>query len=105
MKGVHVPTEKSQKQRSIIRLERKLWGDLVRAKNRLKIELMFLGIEIPAKFDNPHWSRNFLNWIDQQAHNDEDLKDILLLMLEEVKALRLLLLKTGRKFRELMQYI
>lgn len=57
---------------------------------------------MPAKFDNLHWSHNFLNWIDQQAHKDEDLKDTLLLMLQEVKTLRLLLLKTERKLRELM---
>jgi transposase len=103
LQGVHVPAEKSQKQRSIIRFRKKLWGDLVRAKNRLKSELMFQGIAVPAKYDNPHWSHNFMNWISQQAHGDEDLKDTLLLMLEEVQALRLLLLKTERKLRELMR--
>ena len=103
LQGVHVPAEKSQKQRSIIRFRKKLWGDLVRAKNRLKSELMFQGIAVPAKYDNPHWSHNFMNWISQQAHGDEDLKDTLLLMLEEVQALRLLLLKTERRLRELMR--
>ena len=102
LQGVHVPSEKSQKQRSIIRFRKKLWADLVRAKNRLKSELKFQGIEVPAKFDNPHWSHNFINWIEQQANNDEDLKDTLLLMPEEVQALRLLLLKTERRLRELM---
>lgn len=102
LQGVHVPSEKSQKQRSIIRFRKRLWGDLVRAKNRLKSELSFQGIEIPARFDNPHWSHNFMNWISAQAHADDDLKDTLLLMLEEVQALRLLLLKTERKLRELM---
>jgi len=100
---IHVPSEKLQKQRSIIRFRKKLWGDLVRAKNRLKSELKFQGIELPEKFDNPHWSHNFMNWISLQAHSDEDLKDTLLLMLEEVQALRLLLLKTERKLRELMR--
>lgn len=102
MRGVHVPTEKSQKQRSIVRFRKKLWGDLVRAKNRLKSELKFQGIEVPAKYDNPHWSHNFMEWIEQQGRNDEDLGDTILLMLEEVKALRVLLLKTERKLRELM---
>lgn len=102
LEGVHVPSEKAQKQRSIIRFRKKLWGDLVRAKNRLKSELKFQGIEVPAKYDNPHWSHNFLSWIEQQANADDDLRDTLLLMLEEVRALRLLLLKTERKLRELM---
>lgn len=99
---VHVPTEKLQKQRSLIRYRKKLWGDLCRAKNRLKSELLFQGILIPKQYDNPHWSHNFLHWIEQQALKDEDLQDTLLLMLEEVKLLRVLLLKTERKLRELM---
>ena len=99
---IHIPTEKLQKQRSIIRFRKKLWGDLVRCKNRLKSELLFQGISIPAQYDNPHWSHNFLNWIEQQAYKDEDLKVTLLLMLEEVKLLRQLLLKTERRIREMM---
>ena len=99
---VHVPTEKLQKQRSLIRFRKKLWGDLSRAKNRLKSELLFQGIVIPSEYDNPHWSHNFLHWIEQQAMKDEDLQVTLLLMLEEIKLLRVLLLKTERKLRELM---
>lgn len=52
LNAVHVPTEQLQKQRSIMRFRKKLWGDLVRAKNRLKSELKFQGIEVPPKFDN-----------------------------------------------------
>jgi transposase len=99
---IHVPSEKLQKQRSLIRFRKKLWGDLCRAKNRLKSELMFQGVTIPSQYDNPHWSHNFLKWIEVQAKQDEDLKDTVLLMLEEVKLLRVLLLKTERKLRELM---
>jgi transposase len=51
---IHVPTEKLQKQRSLIRFRKKLWGDLVRSKNRLKSELAFQGIVIPKQFDNPY---------------------------------------------------
>lgn len=103
LEGVHVPTEKEQKQRSLIRYRKKLWGDLVRAKNRLKSEFKFQGIQVPEKYDNPHWSRNFLQWIEATALKDEWLKDTLLLMLEEVKVLRQLLLKTELKLRELMR--
>jgi transposase len=102
LSGIHVPSEKLQKRRGIIRFRKRLWADLVRAKNRLKSELKFQGIEVPQKFDNPHWSRNFIAWIDRQAQADADLKDTLELMLDEVRALRLLLLKTERKLRELM---
>jgi transposase len=100
--AIHIPPEKLQKQRSLIRFRKKLWSDLVRSKNRLKSELLFQGIIIPKQYDNPHWSHNFLNWIEQQALKDEYLRDTLLLMLEEAKLLRQLLLKTERKIREMM---
>lgn len=100
---IHIPSEQLQKQRSIIRFRKKLWGDLVRCKNRLKSELLFQGITIPAQYDNSHWSHNFLNWIERQALSDEELRDTLLLMLEEVKLLRQLLLKTERRIRGLMR--
>jgi transposase len=99
---IHIPSEKLQQQRSLIRFRKKLWGDLVRSKNRLKGELLFQGIIIPKQYDNKHWSHNFLTWVEEQALKEEHLKDTLLLMLEEVKLLRVLLLKTERKLRELM---
>jgi transposase len=102
LQPIHVPSEKLQKQRSLLRFRKKLWGDLTRCKNRLKSELLFQGIIIPDRYDNAHWSHNFLSWIEQQAGKDEDLKDTLLLMLAEVRMLRQLLLKTERKIRELM---
>ena len=103
LQPIHIPSEKLQQQRSLIRLRKKLWGDLVRSKNRLKSELKFHGIRIPEKFDNANWSHNFLSWIDEQAHKDQDLQDTLMLMLEQVQLLRALLLKTERKLRQLMR--
>jgi transposase len=103
LQGIHIPSEKLQKQRSLIRFRKKLWSDLVRCKNRLKSELLFQGITIPRQYDNASWSRNFLSWIEVQAESDEYLKDTLLLMLEEARLLRQLLLKTERRLRELMR--
>jgi transposase len=101
--SVYVPTEKEQKQRSLIRYRKKLWADLVRAKNRLKSELKFQGITLPEKYDKAHWSRNFLQWIAQQAAQDIWLKDTLNLMLEQVQLLRKLLLKTELQLRTMMR--
>jgi transposase len=99
---IHVPSEKLQKQRSLIRFRKRLSGDLTRAKNRLKSELRFQGIALPEQFDKPYWSHNFLGWTQEQAGKDPDLKDTLLLLLEEIKLLRMLLLKTERRLKELM---
>ncbi len=103
LKPIHVPDEQLQKQRNLMRFRKKLVGDLNRSKNRLKSLLKYQGIDIPDEFNNPNWSRNFMNWVEQEAKKDALLQDILLMMLEQVKTLRQLLLKAERKLRELRQ--
>ena len=103
LKAIHVPDEAIQKQRSLIRLRKKLVGDINRRKNRLKSLMKYHGIDLPARFDKPNWSALFMKWVEEQASQDLLLQDTLLLMLEEVKVLRQLLLKTERKLRIMMQ--
>jgi transposase len=69
----------------------------------LKSLLKFQGIDIPQHMDNPHWSKNFINWVEEQAAKDPLLQNTVELMLEEVKMQRQLLLKTERKLRQLMK--
>lgn len=103
LQGIHVPEEDIQKQRSLMRFRKKLVGDINRSKNRLKSLLKYHGIDIPAKFEKANWSALFLKWVEEQAEKDSLLQDTLLLMLEEVKVLRQLLLKTERKLRTMRQ--
>jgi transposase len=102
LKGIHIPDEELQKERNLIRLRKKLVSDLNRSKNRLKSLLKYQGIEVPEKFSKSSWSRKFLNWVEEEAKKDSLLHDILLLMLEQIKQLRQLKLKTEKKLRELM---
>ena len=104
LKGIHVPPEDIQKQRNLVRLRKRFVGDLNRSKNRLKSLLKYQGIDIPEKFGaKNNWSHNFMNWVELEAKKDELLQDSLLLLLEEIKMLRQLLLKAERKLRELMK--
>lgn len=103
LRPIDVPSEKLQKQRSLMRLRKKLWADLVRAKNRLRSELIFQGYIIPVKFDNRIWSKEFIAWIQGQANKDDDLKITLDLMVEEILQLKSLMMKTEKKLKELMQ--
>ncbi len=103
MQGIHVPDEDLQKQRNLIRFRKRLVGDLNRCRNRLKSLLKYQGIDIPESLDKSKWSRNFIIWIEEQAEKDEVLKEVILLMLEEVQHLRQLLLKTMKKLRLLMR--
>ena len=103
LEAIHVPDEEMQKQRDLIRLRKRLVGDLGRSKNRLKSSLKYNGIDIPEALDKSNWSNNFLTWVEQEANKDPILKVVLLLMLEEIKLLRALLLKTEKEVRKLMK--
>jgi transposase len=103
LKGIHIPNENDQKQRNLIRYRKKLVGDLNRSKNRLKSLMKYQGIDIPEKFGKANWSNQFLSWIEQQAHKDVLLQDLLLIMLEQIKHLRQLKLKVEKKIREMMK--
>lgn len=101
LKGIHVPDETIQKERSLIRYRKNVVNDLNRSKNRLKSLLKYQGIDIPEQYAKSNWSRNFMKWVEGQAAKDELLKDTLLLMLEQVKLLRQQLLKVEKKLGEL----
>ena len=102
--AIYVPDEDLQKERNLIRFRKKLVGDLNRSKNRLKSLLKYQGIKIPESLGKKNnWSYNFMNWVEEEAHRDVLLKDTLLLMLDQIKSLRQLLLKTERALRKLMQ--
>lgn len=103
LKAIHVPDEDIQKERNLIRYRKAVVGDLNRSKNRLKSLLRYQGIEIPEKFGQANWSKNFMSWVEEQAKKDALLQDVLLLMLEQIKQLRELKLKIERKLREMMK--
>jgi len=103
LKAIYVPDEDTQKERNLIRFRKRLKGDLNRSKNRLKSLLKYQGIKIPAQFGKRCWSYKFMDLIEQEARKDILLQDTLLLMLEQVKQLRRLLLNTEKKLRELMK--
>jgi transposase len=103
LEPIYVPDEELQKERNLVRLRKKLLGDLNRSKNRMKSLLKFQGVDVPPHMDKAHWSHNFLSWIEEQAHKDALLYETVELMLEEIKVLRQLLLKAEKRLRALMK--
>jgi transposase len=101
--GIYVPDEQQQKERNLIRYRQRLTWDLNRCKNRLKSLLRYQGYTIPDNLAKSNWSKNFINWVKQQADEDVALQGVLLLELEQIELLRELKLKTEKKLRELMQ--
>ncbi len=102
LKGIYVPAEDIQKDRNLVRFRKKLVGDLNRSRNRIKSLLKYQGIDIPDQFGKAHWSRNFMNWLEQIGRQQAEIGNTLLLMLEEVKLLRQLLLKAQKQLAAMM---
>lgn len=104
LKAIYVPDEELQKDRNLMRFRKKLKGDLNRSKNRLKSLLKFQGIKIPEQFGKRCWSNKFMQWVEEEAKKDILLQDTMLLMLEQIKQLRQLLLNAEKKLGELMKH-
>ena len=63
LRGIYIPPIHQEADRTLIRQRKKIWCDLVRCKNRVKCFLDYNGVNLPDKFDNPNWSRNFITWL------------------------------------------
>jgi len=95
LKGIYTPQAKHLEDRILLRNRKRLVKDMTRLKNRIKGDLMFLGIKIPKEFDKTTWSKNFINWLcgvkftNRSARNSLDHSINLLLSLEDqLKSLR-----------------
>lgn len=101
LKGIYVPAEELQKQRNLIRYRERLIGDINRSKNRLKSLLKYQGVDLPERYAKNNWSQNFVRWVQSQASRDPLLGETLLLMIEQIKALRQVLLRVETQLRGL----
>lgn len=67
--AIYVPTEKELADREVSRTRWTQVKSSVQTKMRIKSMLHFKGIRYPEEFDAPgkHWSRRFLEWIEEEA--------------------------------------
>ncbi len=61
--GIHVPVVEREQLRCLFRRRNELIKHMRKAKTRIWMQLLYLGIKIPPEFDNSHWSHNFRNWL------------------------------------------
>ncbi len=103
LKGIFVPSEKVQHDRLLLRTRETIVKDLRRSKHRIKSLLYFEGIPYPDRFysNATHWSKIFINWLDNISFSHESGKGALNAHLEMVKHQQGLLLKVTRQIREL----
>ena len=69
--GIYIPTESEEQLKSLLRQRNQVVKQLRKAKSHIKGLLLFHGIPIPGRFDNPNWSHGFLGWLKtiQWAHS------------------------------------
>jgi len=63
LRSSYIPDEQLEGDRLLIRYRKRLWGDLVRVKNRIKGTLRFSGVHLPEEYDNGYWTKAFLRWL------------------------------------------
>lgn len=105
LRGIYIPSEKTQQDRSLLRVREAIVRDLTRIKNRIKSLLYFQGISYPAQFNSTgsHWSNAFMSWLESLPFDHKSGKSALSMHLESVRHKRSLQLRVTRQIRELSQ--
>lgn len=63
LRAIHIPTESQDHLRSLVRQRNNIVRQLRQIKLQIKGMLLYLGIKIPAEYDNPNWSKKFQEWL------------------------------------------
>jgi transposase len=61
--GIYIPTEPEEQLKSLLRQRNQVVKQLRKAKSQIKGLLLFHGIRVPEEFDNPNWSKDFTQWL------------------------------------------
>jgi len=100
--GIHIPSIKTQEDRSLVRLRLTFRKDLTRQKNRVKSMLNFYGKDIPERFlSSSHWSKAFIEWLKEVRFETDSAEQALKLLINQVEHLRTCLLEITKKVRKL----
>jgi len=61
--GIYIPIEPEEQLKSLLRQRNQVVKQLRKAKSQIKGLLLFHGIRVPEEFDNPNWSKDFTQWL------------------------------------------
>jgi len=65
LRAIYIPTESQDHLRSLVRQRNNIVRQLRQEKLQIKSMLLYLGIRVPEQYDNPNWSKNFLQWLQE----------------------------------------
>jgi len=100
---IHIPTRKTQEDRSLLRTRYAIRKNLSKEKVRIKSLLNFYGINHPEVFEKntTHWSKRYLDWLKGIPMEYETGRASIDLLIKGVEELRKLLFETNREIRQL----
>jgi transposase len=101
--SIHVPELHTEGDRQLFRYRKKLWGDLVKVKNRIRDKMLFAGIEIPIGMDNSNWTKAFLKWLRGVEIPSSNTRLTLDLLLDQYDSLYRHFLKVSTQVRRLQK--
>lgn len=64
LRGVYIPTEEHEQFTTLSRHRTQVTRKLRQTKLYIKSMLLFHGIKVPAEFDTPNWSQDFIVWLE-----------------------------------------
>jgi transposase len=65
LKGIYIPTEEHEQFMTLARHRTQVTKKLRQTKSHIKSMLLFHGIKVPEEFDNPNWSKAFIEWLEE----------------------------------------
>jgi transposase len=74
LRGIFIPDEEQDNLKSLVRQRAVISKQLRSTKNGIKSLLLYHGITIPPEYDNPNWSKSFIEWIKNITWNTITLK-------------------------------
>jgi transposase len=100
--AIYIPEVEIEGDRNFIRYRKTLTKEIARTKHRIKSQLYYFGIEIPAQFaGKKHWSKRFTNWLQEIDLPTESAKMALTGHLEMAELLRKKQYSTNKEIRKL----
>jgi transposase len=63
LRGIYIPDEAQDLLKSLLRQRAETSKQLRAIKSNIKALLLYHGIELPAEFDKPNWTKAFLQWL------------------------------------------
>ncbi len=101
LEGIYIPSRTKVEDRTLLRTRRGMVKKQTRCKNQIKSMLSFYGIHTPEDLAQSHWSKRFINWIDEIRMEKASGNFALKAHLDELNHIRQIMADLNRNIRAL----